>query len=813
VRLSNYEGDLYNTINRKHEYIKQQSEKIDEEIAEYREKIKRLNELKIKDIKELRALYILQVVKQINSGNNYYGITFFQFNNKNYNLEQIMEDDIFPYLIDNKTTLLFGNPWQNRCQIQFNFEDIENKVNAKYTYKEREQQINDWNDDKIKELKQKISALEQKKNELRQAKINKLFSDKNIPIELKDNNQKLINTLLRNGYIAEDYLDYISLFHEGSLSKNDFTFLLNVKSQTNTDFRHNLDHIENLIKKIHIDDFGKDYILNYKFVDFILNTDNYEEQKKSIFSLLKDEKKYSIAFIDGFLNSGYNSQFFIRELCHYWVNIWNYFTNPNNYLVYLKDTYFSYIIDYSDIKNIKQIADNSTFQQTISECKDFCNLAKEERIKEILKTLDIKFVDIDTSKISDNLLDYIIENNHYSINIQLIRIILRKKIISNRVDIDIRNYYAIKNSNCNSLITYIDSNISEYINNVYLKLEANTQEGEEYLIELLNNSKLTGKDKSAIIQKVETKISDLIKIDDIEIDNILLKNSKVKPVWKNVINNFVRTENEMSEYVVEFLNNKENAETLSKTQIEKEKPNKETVDKFLEAFLLNEDINNNSYALILKSVPYFYRSLAFESLSEDKVKLLIDNNKLKLNEENYLKLKENFINLQTRLIEKRRFELSDIVGSLDFEDSDIVALLNSSILSFKEKEEILNNYPDTNIIGNTEILKLIGEILMSNIAFDVSKDVKKAILTKSKLKIDDKMLLFNNINTILDNKDIAEILLYFPKPYCNISENGKRPLLQSNSTIESFVKILKSKNYIKDYKSDKKGIRISTFRK
>ena len=30
---------------------------------------------------------------------------------------------------------------------------------------------------------------------------------------------ELINLLLRNGYIDENYLDYISIFYEGSLSK------------------------------------------------------------------------------------------------------------------------------------------------------------------------------------------------------------------------------------------------------------------------------------------------------------------------------------------------------------------------------------------------------------------------------------------------------------------------------------------------------------------------------------------------------------------------------------------------------------------
>ena len=160
------------------------------------------------------------------------------------------------------------------------------------------------------------------------------------------------------------------------------------------------------------------------------------------------------------------------------------------------------------------------------------------------------------------------------------------------------------------LASYIDSNISEYINNVYLKLGSNTQEKEDCLIILLNNEDLDIKKKEAIIQKVETKISTLLEIGTKEVEDLLFENSKLQPNWEDIISRFVSDENVISNPVIAFLNNIENVEFLAKIKIDKEKPDKKTVDKFLETLLLCEKINNNSYAQILKSISTLYsRSL------------------------------------------------------------------------------------------------------------------------------------------------------------------------------------------------------------
>ena len=481
--------------------------------------------------------------------------------------------------------------------------------------------------------------------------------------------------------------------------------------------------------------------------------------------------------------------------------------------------YLKLIIENADINDIKEISNNSFLPVVISDNPNgdynfFDLISDETKIIETLKAFDIKLkYDFTPQNISENILDYIYENNHYVIRVDLLKIIMQKKGEFNQVDFDTRNFYAINNSNSPNLVSYVEENIKDYIANVYLKLENNTKEDEIWLIKLLNNKTLTEKEKTAIIQMTETKVSDLEKIDDIEIENILLQNSKVIPTWKNLVDNFNNTEEDViSDYIIGFLNNYENAETLSKRQIPKE-PDESIAKKIARAIILNEEINNEPYALLLKSVPYYYNDLNFTSLSVEKVKLLIENNKLGLTQENYNRLREDFINLHTTLIEKRKHELSEVIDSLEFDDDDIIKLLKSSILSTKEKCTIINVYDNESIIENVEILGLIGGLVNNSNSNEWDKEILKAIFTNSEKSVEEKIILFDTVNHRFGKEDITEILQSFPEPYSYIAENGKRPLLPENEINIHFANVLKVQKYIKDFKSEKKGIRISTFKK
>jgi hypothetical protein len=610
-------------------------------------------------------------------------------------------------------------------------------------------------------------------------------------------------------------MDYISLFHEGSLSKNDHIFLLNVKSQISTDFNHNLDNIDNLIKEININDFKNNYILNFRLVGFILTNNKYEQQREAIFSVLKNETMESLKFIDDYIDNGTRIDLFLKELYRHQINIFDIMYQDSRISLERKEHYLNLVIENVNITDIistkesnlpKLIANNPQNNYNV-----FYLVSDETRIRDLLKAFDIKFnYDINPHDMSESMLDYIYQNNHYTIRTNLLKIIIQAKGNFNQVDFDTRNYYAIKNSNLDILIKYIDDNIKNYITNVYLKIETNMREDEECLILLLNNEKLDKKDKIAIIQKIKTKISNLEKIEDLEIENALIQSSKIGATWGNIIDNYCKNEQELKEHILVFLNDIENAKELSRAKIEKDKPDQETVNKFLLAMILNKSINIASYSLLLHSVPYYYPSLDFEDLPMENIRSLIEKNILGLNKENFNKLKEEGSDLHIKLTETRKQELPKKLPELLLDDNDVISLLKSTILSSKEKRLIISSCNNESIVKNIEILELIGEMILNENIYDFDKKIIKAILEKTKKSTEKKIKIFIKTNDRFDENDITNILSSFFGPYSNLLDDIVIP---KNSINIDFLKELIEKKYIKDFKYIYNGIKIIMFEK
>lgn len=265
TELSQNKGKLYGTLVNKHKYINELVSEIDNEITTIKDEIKSTELINIKDVKELRIIYLYKIIEKIKQTNINHPLFHFWLNNSIVSMSQAVEDDNFETLINTSSLqYTYSNHPNHRQSFSLNFSSIENEIDSDLSYKERADLI--LSNNEIEVLKNQIEKLENKKKEIKKHKIKDLISDKVIDISSQNQSQKeLINVLLRNGYIDEDYLDYISIFYEGSLSKNDHQFLINVKTLNKNEFDYPLQKKENLIKKISEFEFEKEYILNYDF--------------------------------------------------------------------------------------------------------------------------------------------------------------------------------------------------------------------------------------------------------------------------------------------------------------------------------------------------------------------------------------------------------------------------------------------------------------------------------------------------------------------------------------------------------------------
>jgi hypothetical protein len=812
TKLSCNDGILYKTINSKKKYISEESNKIEITIQEINSEIKELEAIKIKDIKELRSLYVLRYIVKLN------GFKSFIINSERINTVDILEDDNFEYLIeDNVLSYNYWNAINDRIlpkEFLLKFEDIEKEVDSERTYLKRKALIDNWNKNRLEILKRQLETLEKNKLKLKALPIKELIH--NSLIENKPDNKKqgeLITILLRNGYIEEDYLEYISIFYEGSITKSDHQFLLNIKSQIPSDFDFNLFKIDKLITKINPFDFEKEYILNYKLLSYLLQNNMFKQQRNNIFNLLKSESNKVLQFIDGFIETGNDSGIFFKDLCKYWVNIWNYVSIQSVYTEEKKNKYFVLIIEHATIEDIISISKVSNLTQFISEKNDILSLKlSTEKLQNVIASLEIKFISLDITNAPNELINFLLEGWYYDINIEMIKLFLKSKGNFNQGNFDTKNYYTIKTSNCNELLAYINSQINKYITNVYLKIPTNLGENEACLIELLNMNELTAENKGNLIKTIQTKIIDLSEIDDPETCDILMENSKVESNWDNIIHHYEINDSELLTPLINFINQFDNASVLSESKLPKDEEGVSDYQDFM-VKLLKSEINDSSYDLILKSIPYSYNLFNFDGLTYSKVELLIKNGKLLLITDNFIMLKENFKDLHIKLIEEKKNLFLLKINDFNVDQEDVFLLLSSRKLTDKEKNLIVKNIQESTITSNPRSVKLLGELINRNSSFSISESLLNEVLGNNDLSTIQKIDIFYAKHRQLNKNDITEFLNSLGKPYSDIALYGKMPLISDIAMNRKLVELLFSLKYISRFKNEKKGIRILTFRK
>ncbi|WP_031529879.1 YobI family P-loop NTPase [Dyadobacter crusticola] len=815
VDLSNGDGKLFNVFNKKDEFVKEKLEEIDDQLQILRTKVEELDAMLIVDVQELRRIYIYKYIEKLSN------ISSFIMNGTSYNFSEVTSDENFQHLVKNKfnyNTFIHnynGNYYQTNNPVSIKFTDIEAEVDSKRTYANRVKMINDWGAEKTEELKSKMTELENQKVKIRHYKIKDIIALGGCKMDLENKKQlQLVNILLRNSYIDEDYLDYISIFYEGSITKEDREFLLNVKAQIKSEFDYKLNKINKLIPKIDSIDFAQNYILNYNLVDELLCNANYKNQETAVFNILKDESETSISFINGFIDSGKNVNIFINMITKVWPNIWQFVSQRSNFTRERLQVYLRLVLEYSEIDDIKSIASRSKLKSEISSMEDFLNIAvNSDKLKQIINTLQIKFVQLNFAKAPVDLAKFVYEHQHYLLTDPTIRVVIKQYGRYEENDFNTRNFYAITESGCEPLKSYIRQAMDDYITNVYLPLEDNVAEDEAALLVLLNEDKLSSDKKKEIVEKVSTKVIDIKNVKNTEIVQYLLEASRLVPTWQNLIHYYHEADDVFDDYIIEFINFEANAQALSamKINIENPVPDLATVNKFIRSLILEENISNTCYEVILKSVPYYYDSLSFGELSKEKVAVLIQKQKLGLSVDNYDLLRSDFNGLHLVLAEQKHQAFIEKIADYVIEEPEVFSLLSSTVLNYQEKSSLISHVGEPLIIGSPRITRVVGTLAIASDQLVISKNTIIHILLAS-LSTEQKIQLLVKKIELMTKEEVSSALRALPVPYSEIAILGKRPMLSAVQINWDLANKLVNYGHIKRAVEEKGKIRISTFR-
>ena len=830
AKLHFNKGMIYEVFNKDEQLMKQNiSANLHTNIKTLKTKIDQIEEFEIESIENLRKLYILKIIENLPSERKIGTLNFDEKIIYN-NVEELITDEIFNKIIEERTigySYLEYNPSYRRWDEymdSLSFDKIEEKFNDDLSYEEKESLITDKNYNKIDEYKVEISNNEHRIKEINGLNLSELL---NYETSIIDLNEKIIKEdilvyFLRNGLIDKNYWFYISLFHatENGLSQNDQNYILGIRNRKPKETDYKLNNISRVLTKIS-KDFEREEILNIDLLEYLFEN-NLSKELNLFAALFTHRTDRTTNFINLYIVEGKYLIKFFKLISSKFEDLWGYIESQVIFPEEIKDNILKQILIEKNSDLIKKLNKNNILTDSISGKDNFLNLFKDNQndnkiITKHLIDLNVKFKHPLKAKDNSNLFSEIYENDLYELNKEMIEFILKEKSgLSEKKtsELNSAHFTTISDSKCENLKVYILNNIDKYISNISLKIDTNTKEREDILLELLNNKDISNDNIESIIDKEETKISNILEVTNTKYWIDLLINSKIEIKWENIINYY--NQYKFDEFIIDFLNNLEDAEVLFKQKINDTKFDSETQKNFIASFLKEDKIANSTYNLFLKNITLKFSKLTLDDISDSKIKMLIENKIIMLNTDFFESVYRENIENQVLLIEYNFEEYLKKKKEIPLEIEHYESLLLSKKLLITNKLDLINDLDSTDLESNTKLCNTISDILTPSKKISIDYPFLKALFENS-TNTKNNIFLFN-IYFDLFKSDITKLDFILSKlgtPYSKIIDKWTEIKIPINTQNLSFVDNLNKANYYNLSKSKTEGtnIKITTRRK
>lgn len=548
VKLHRREGRVYDCLSNKPKYIEFALKSIENKLALFdkeEDALKQTNHLRID---ELRSVYAEKARTRIKSYSN--GAIYLS-DSKHYNIEDVLNNlENFLKLWNDDCFYTSDPRYYSSSKISLNRAEIERQINAKHTFLERLDALQNSTAGLIKKKRE----VELAKSKIRSLTISELC---NLYIIQKCNEYKtaelkeLENVFIQNGYIGEDYYDYISYFYDDIISRGDHDFILATKLNNSVGYEYHLDRPKDVVKNMRLPLFRNQAAMNFDLIDYLITDRSNEEKLNILIETIKgnpDEKD----FLEDYYNNTADPLVFFAKLY-------------NEH----KDWLWKHCVSRSDSENSSlMVAYFRVCNKATMTTDEIQWLNGHFNLVEILHGLmDIAgfnelikgccFTNISNNR--TDLLDYIISNNLYQLNTNNL-IVIANHLGHIAISKDELTLTRILNLNNSSVSDYILGNLGICITQFSDKAK---NENEESLLIILNDVSIDEAKKTAYLSDQENTINNLSDIEAEDMANLAIDMNIVSGSWENVIDYY--DSYEWNDSLVTFINKR--ASKIGETEI------------------------------------------------------------------------------------------------------------------------------------------------------------------------------------------------------------------------------------------------------
>lgn len=518
VKLHSREGRVYTCLNNKPKYIEFAFKTIEDKLAVFDKEEEALKQTRHLNIEELRSVYAEKARARIRE---YCSNNIYLSDNKSHNIEEVLKSlELFLRLWNDDYFYPSDPRYYASSKISLDRKNIERQINSKHSFLERLEALHDSTTGLIKKKRE----VELAKSTIRSLTISELCDLHSIS---KCNEYKaaelteLENVFIQNGYIGEDYYDYISYFYDDIISRDDHDFILATKLDNPLGYGYHLDRPKDVVKNMRLPLFKNQAAVNFDLVDCLITDDNSKEKLSILIETIKEHELENDFLVEYYNNTANPFDLFVKlyneQKDWFWTHCISRSNSGNSSLMVAyfrvcdKDTMTpdetQWLNDHFDL------VETLHSQMGIS---DFNGLIK-----------DCRFVKINNKRA--DLLDYIISNKLYQINTDNL-VVIANHLGHAPISADELTLTRILGLSNREVSDYILENLG----NCIAQLPGKTKnESSESLLLILNDESTDENQKRKYLSQQENDINDLSDIKTIEMTNLAIELDLVAGAWSN----------------------------------------------------------------------------------------------------------------------------------------------------------------------------------------------------------------------------------------------------------------------------------------
>lgn len=796
-------GALAEILSLQDELIRQGERRYRTEIAELEKGLEVAERQISSDLRELRKIYAMALIEKLPAN----PISVSLDGRAWISLQQLADHDAFEHLIEASSLVCRNN---NNQRQSVNIPQVQSAVDSQKSYQQRKAEIENKTTDnknkssrRVRDLKSKIAALRASKlNELLRlnaSQVQEIFGD-------LGENGELARFLILEGHLDDTYYQYTSLFHSGRLSPNDNKFLIKIRAFVTPEPGFPIDNPKEIIAAMRGEDFRQSYVLNVRLVDSLLSDRGfYLDQTQKLFEFLSSEFESCEDFFDAYYTSGRDLVGLLSGLVNAWGSLVpTVIASPNNI------SHVTQLVSNLPETSLKTLAGNfDELPEFISANLPEILVSTPELEPERLTCLNFEVKDLAAIKEHPEIVRAMFDGGLFELTIPNLEYVYQAILgRSYLAPLREKNFTTIRSTNSAPLINRVERDFKQYLNEILLELQENSKEEAPAILEVIRHDDVDHDELREFLERQTIQLSSLEGVPE-RMHAMLFNQSVIQPTWENCLA-FMQSDGFEADSLIGYLDQ----EIVRKAILEHPIPN-DTGSQQLRLFIFNAgSLSDASYQAYVRALPRPIKALP-EALEPAKIRILIDERKVSLTQENF-ELLAGMGPLQTRFLATNVDEYLANPEKLVIDDDLREELLRSEI-DDAAKLRIIELMDLEALVGNPERSMLIGSILGKTDAnvSNLNGGVAQSLISHS-TPITLQISLLNKYQFLMTGEEVRHVLANLPKPFSEIKTGRRTPKLKNTRENQVLVRWLDSRNIISSWSESgflADDIRVNLYRR